>query len=345
MCLSILIPAVLAVLPSCRPSVYTDVYPTLVDRRYDSEFPYRGCSEQLEQIGETVKMMSCIAYYRVYPFAESDRVRTTDVTATLLEENRDAYYINSSTSGTATVVLAQGRNVALLTCAHTVAFPETVFSFHPGADRKPGPFLKSVSVKEKQTNFVAVLPERGDLEILAIDKSADIALMGKTFATEPVPPIQVFRYPFGAARELEWGSFVYLFGYPSGYKMVTKGIVSSPRKDRFGTFLIDAVFNRGFSGGIALAIRDGVPNFELVGMVKLVTAHTSYVLVPEKDDGVLDYDPTLAYSGKVFVERKTEIEYGVTQAISVESIREFLVTFRGALEARGYFFPEAMRER
>ena len=158
-------------------------------------------------------------------------------------------------------------------------------------------------------------------------------------------PIQVFRYPFGAARELEWGSFVYLFGYPSGYKMVTKGIVSSPRKDRFDTFLIDAVFSRGFSGGIALAIRDGVPNFELVGMVKLVSARTSYVLVPEKDDGVVEYDPTVPYDGQIFVERKTEIEYGVTQAISVEMIRDFLESHRASLKAQGYDLSPTIWER
>ena len=45
-------------------------------------------------------------------------------------------------------------------------------------------------------------------------------------------------------------------------------------------FLVDAVFNRGYSGGIVLAIRDGVPNFELVGLVKSVPAEYEYVMKP-----------------------------------------------------------------
>ena len=70
------------------------------------------------------------------------------------------------------------------------------------------------------------------------------------------------------------------FGYPSGHKMVTKAIVSSPNKDRKGSFLLDAVLTPGFSGGIALAVRDGVPNFELVGLVQLVSGRTTYALGP-----------------------------------------------------------------
>ena len=46
---------------SCGTSVYREVYPTLMDGKYDSEFPYRGCSAQLEEIGESVKMINAIA--------------------------------------------------------------------------------------------------------------------------------------------------------------------------------------------------------------------------------------------------------------------------------------------
>jgi hypothetical protein len=112
--------------------------------------------------------------------------------------------------------------------------------------------------------------------------------------------------------------------------------VSSPNKDRFGSFLIDAVFTRGFSGGLCLAIRDGIPNFELVGMIKLVSAHTSYVITPGKDTGSAEFDSSVPYTGDLFVERKTEIEYGVTQAISVERIREFLEANAALLSRRGY---------
>ena len=87
-----------------------------------------------------------------------------------------------------------------------------------------------------------------------LDEKNDIAILSKEFSTPPKLHIPVFRYPIGKARELEWGSFIYLIGYPKGYKIITKGIVSDPDRDRQGSFLIDALFNSGLSGGILLAI-------------------------------------------------------------------------------------------
>jgi len=331
----ILVPSVL--LAACSASVYHEVYPTLGDGRYDSEFPYKGCSQQLEEISETVHMLSSIAYYRTYTFDASERVLRSDLTPDLLEQRQNrSVYVNSTASGTATVISYDGHNILLLTCAHIVDFEDTVVTYIVSADRRMTPYLKSVAVKEKQTNYVAVLPEGGEMEILAMDRSADIALMSKHFLNEPSTRIRVFSYPPGSARDLEWGTFVYLFGYPSGYKMVTKGIISSPNRDRRGTFLVDAMFSRGFSGGIALAIRDGVPNFELVGMIKLVSAHTSYVLTPEKDNEEIAYDPAVPYEGAMYVERKLEVESGITQAVPVEAIREFMRSNAALLHSRGF---------
>ena len=73
-----------------------------------------------------------------------------------------------------------------------------------------------------------------------------------------------------------------------GHKMITRGIVSNTRDDKSDSFLIDALFNRGFSGGIILAIRDGVPNFELVGMAKSVSAKNEYLLTPYPLNGEMN---------------------------------------------------------
>lgn len=325
------------ILPACTSSVYKEVYPTLNDGRYDSEFPYKGCSRQLEEISETVHMLSSIAYYRTYTFGLEERITRSRLDDDLLRQKRDkSVYVNSTASGTATTVYYENRRIAVLTCAHIVDFEDTVVSYYIDSNRRLTPFLKSAAIKEKQSNYVAVFPEGGEMEILAMDKQADVAILGRTFFLEPSIRLPVFRYPTGKARDLEWGTFVYLFGFPSGYKMVTKGIVSSPNKDRRGSFMVDAMFSRGFSGGIALAIRDGVPNFELVGIIKLVSAHSSYILTPEKENGETVYDPAVPYDGAIYVERKTEIESGITQAVPVEAIREFIRLNAPALQAKGY---------
>jgi hypothetical protein len=332
-----LLPVAALLTLSCGTSVYREVYPTLLDGKYDSEFPYRACSQELEQIGESVKMINAIAFYRTYTFTEEERVLPSSVTKELLgAPGRHSVMSTSQTSGTATIVTCADRRVVLLTCAHVIGFPDTITSFYIGPDHHSTGIVHTISFKEKQTNYVAVFPEGGELEVLALDREQDVALLGKTFEGDLVPRPRVFMYPAGRARELEWGTFVYLFGYPTGHKMVTKAIVSSPNKDKRGAFLVDAVFTPGFSGGIALAVRDGVPNFELVGMVKLVSGRSTYVLVPPSDDTTPDYDPMNPYRGDIFVQKRTEIEYGIVQAIPVESILEFIEAHRGDLAARGY---------
>ena len=321
---------------SCAPT-YKEVFPTLLDGKYDSEFPYRGCSEQLEEIGESVKMVNTIAYYRTYFFAPDEQVRPADAGTDFLRERfKGSTVISSQAAGTATVISSEGRRVVLVTCAHIIGFPDTAVAFRIGPDHRPTEFLRSLAVKERQSIYIAGFPETGELELLAKDAGADVALLGKTFDNEPFPRVRALAYPNGSAKQLEWGSFVYLFGYPSGFKMVTKGIVSNPNKDRRGTFLLDAVFNRGFSGGIALAIRDGVPNFELVGMVKLVSGRSAYVLAPAPGDDTPDYESGVPYTGDVFVERRMDIEYGIAQAVPVEVIVEFIREHRDELAARGY---------
>lgn len=331
-------------LAGCSQSVYRDVYPTLSDGRYDSEFPYRGCSRQLEEISESVSMLSCIAYYRTYFFPPEDRITPEKITADLLDEKRrQSVYVNSTASGTLTTLQYENHRILALTCAHVVDFQDTIINYHIGMDRRATPFVRSLAIKEKQSNYATVYPEGGELEVLAFDRQADIAVLGKTLTVDPMNALPTFKYPFGRAKDLEWGSFVYLFGYPSGYKMATKGIVSNPNKDRKGAFMVDAMFSRGFSGGIVLAIRDGVPNFELVGMVKLVSARSSLVLTPEKDGGDLVFDPAVPYTGEVFVERRTEVESGITQAVSIESIREFLRSRDSDLRAKGYIVRSALK--
>jgi hypothetical protein len=282
-------------------------------------------------------MVSTIAYYRSYSFAEGDHVRLSDISPEFLKlHEKSAIFINRSISGTATIIYGDDRHVALLTCAHVVSFPDTTISYYLDQTGHRTPYVETYALKERQMNFAGAVPEGGELEILAIDTANDIVVLGKTFSTPLSFPLPVFHYPIGRASELEWGSFVYLFGYPSGYRMVTKAIVSDPNRDKRNSFLIDAVFGGGFSGGIALAIRDGVPNFELVGMVKLVSARSYFVITPRREDGPIEYDPSVPYTGELFVDRKTDIEYGVSQAVSVEVIRDFIEKNRKSLSSRGF---------
>jgi hypothetical protein len=329
---------------SCSSSTYRDVYPTLLDGKYDSEFPYRGCSEQLETISHSVVMISCVAYYRTYSFSFDEHITLPSIGDSTLENRKSTVEV-SQIAGTGTIIAADDRRVVLLTCAHVVDFPDSIISYFIGSDQRSTGIVQAAAYVERQIIYVAVFPEGGEMTVLAMDRGLDLALVGRRFEKEHFPFPRVFSYPVGRARELEWGSFVYLFGYPGGFKTVTKAIVSSPNRDRRGSFLVDAVLDRGFSGGIVLAIRDGVPNFELVGIIKMLPGHTTSYLAPATGDGTPEYNPHVPYTGQIFVQKKLEIINGVCQAVPAEVITEFVEQHRDDLVAEGYPVPFAAPER
>ncbi len=335
---TILFSLTLIFLFGCSRRIYEVAYPTLNDGKYDSEFPYKNCSEELKKISQTVRKITSIAYYRSYVFPLENHVVIEDVQNKRFKKkaSREIFF-NNSVIGTATVIGYSGRNISLITCAHIIDFEDVIYTYHMAEDKTDLPYLQSVSFKEKQNNFIADLPEKGELEILAVDNENDIALMGKQFSESTVRyPIPVFDYPFGKAKTLEWGSFVYLIGYPKGYEMVTRGIVSQPDRDGNGSFLVDALFNRGFSGGVVLAIRDGVPNFELVGVASSAAADFDYTMVPPEDISRTGYDPRVPYDEDIYVKLNRNINYGITFIISSEIIRNFVRDNLENLEEKGY---------
>ena len=46
----VILPFLVLFITSCSSVTYEKIYPTLQDGKYDSEFPYKGCSDQLEEI-------------------------------------------------------------------------------------------------------------------------------------------------------------------------------------------------------------------------------------------------------------------------------------------------------
>ncbi|MBI9071927.1 MAG: trypsin-like peptidase domain-containing protein [Melioribacteraceae bacterium] len=334
--LSILTISILII--SCKPIIYNVAYPTLDDGKYDSEFPYKSSSKELEEISNSVKLLNCMAFYESYIFRKESKIKKESINElTLLNKSVDIGRYNRTASGSATIIYSESGVVALLTCAHIIDFPDTVYTYYFEDSGKETEFVESISIKVRQNNYIPDFPERGNIEVLISDIKQDIAIVGNIYPASLSQEIKEFKYPIGAAKNLEWGSFVYAFGYPMNYKMISKGLVSSPNRDGNGAFLLDAVFNRGFSGGIILGIKDGVPNFELVGMVTSVAAEGEIVLRPLAPLSDMVINPLVPYNGPVSLERKLNIKYGVTKAVSIEAIREFILDNEDYLSSEGYF--------
>lgn len=322
---------------SCSGISYDQIYPILHDGKYDSEFPYKGSSESLERISKSVHRINSTGFYKTFTFALQDSITQQNIKTKNIEFTAlAAGYADQSTSGSATTIYSIDGKVVLLTCAHVVNYPDSVFSFFYNEFGEKTNIIQSVIIKDNQSVYAAGFPEGSKLEILAIDEKNDLALIGRDYHALSDFKFPFFDYPNGKAKELEWGTFVYIFGFPINFQMVTKAIVSSPNRDSKGSFIIDAVVNRGASGAIVLAIKDGVPNFELVGIVQWVPEEEDNIIVPSRLKNNLDYNPLVPYDGDIFVKKYSSIRYGIARVISIELIKEFITNNLEKLSEQKY---------
>jgi hypothetical protein len=306
----------------------------LSDGRYDSEFPSRNASGELGSIAQSVRKLYSVSYYTTWQFTRETRVLPFHIVSGLFTKMAiGTISTQESVSGSATIAMADGKKVALLTCSHIVHSPDTVVSWYDPSGEDQMPVIRSISIKEKQENWVRGMSGCGPFTVLATDPELDVAIIGTTCTTMEQEPV-VFPYPYGSSSELEWGSFVYLFGYPAGTPAITKAIVSKPLRDDPDEFTVDALLNKGYSGGIILAIRDGVPHFELVGMVRAVSSEEEYYLRPATSDK--RYYEIFPYRGELFADTREEVHYGINFTVPAGKIIGFYKKHRYELVREGY---------
>lgn len=148
--------------------------------------------------------------------------------------------------------------------------------------------------------------------------------------------LPIFDFNFRNAKELKWGSFVYLLGFPMHYKMVTSGIVSNPNYNGTENFLVDAPINRGSSGGLVLVIRGKAPNFEMVGIISSVPAEKRFVLTPNNPSRDMNFLSGSLYCGEMAIEQISGIKYGIGKIVSVEKVRKFIEKNKELIAEQGY---------
>jgi len=321
---------------SCSTSVTTVYNSDLQDNDYDSDF-FIGDDSKLDDLFSSVKMVNCFAYYKSYFFNDSAQLKKIN-----LEENNFStialkqVHTTETASGTATLIYSHKGKVAFLTCAHILNFPDTLITFYKNDKGINTEFIESITIKTRQSIILPELSVSNEVKILSIDNKQDIALVGREVSLLNSRKYIPFGLTAGNSTELKWGTKVYIIGYPLNNKMITSGLVSPSSSKERDYFFVDAVFNRGFSGGVVLAARDGAPNFELVGMVKAGTVHRNFNLKPNVDSPDFVYLPLIPYSGEMLVEEEKEIKYGVTKIMTIEKIIDFLDNKKDDLMELGY---------
>lgn len=306
----------------------------IIDDGYTSIFPNVETSDELELISKSLILINNLTFYDSYLFLDSTITSKDMKIRDVFTDAMMVSTINKTSSGTGTIVGINGNTVSLLTAAHIVSYPDTIVTYYI-KNGKITDQIETIMIKQRQ-NIYSNLPEGGRLKLIAYDDKNDIAIVGNKF--NEINPIRfpLFNYKLGNAEDLNWGDFVYVFGYPMHNKIVTRGIVSMPNKDNLDNFMVDALINRGSSGGLVLALRGDASNFELVGIVSSVPAEKKFVLSPSIPTRELNLLPGTIYDGEMTIEKLDGIRYGIGKIVSAEAIRKFLIENESELVNQGH---------
>ena len=250
-----------------------------------------------------------------------------------IRETVDSY----SKVGTALVITRQSAanryDVAIaLTNAHLVTAPDTIRYFMRDARGMETKVLERISIKiSTSLHVVNRNGESISAKIVRLDPEADLALLKLNIPNlmrNPSP----FSRRLGKTSDLQWGNFVYIAGHPKNKMRLTAGTVSLDEdKDRF---FVDAPIRAGYSGGPVVAVRDGLPNFELVGLCRGATTETFRLLVPNRK---LNEGATLSPDllGHISVEEREVVEPGLGIIVGIEAVKRFLLDSREPLRENG----------
>jgi hypothetical protein len=83
-----------------------------------------------------------------------------------------------------------------------------------------------------------------------------------------------------------------------------------------------------------LAIRDGVPNLEWVGIASSASAQNVHYVKPGKEEPEF-INPDEVYNGDLYVDHKRMINYGVTYNVTIEAVMDFLNDNKEIMEENG----------
>lgn len=304
------------------------------DDKYTSAHPSREVSAKLSRIQNSVQRIISTVGYSVYYFNDKRIAKTEVSDESLSSFSTRSVTVNQSNAGTAISVLQNEDYTLLLTAYHIIASPDTVVTFVKNGNVPDRTFIKSMSIKKSDEIFLFNSGSLIKLEMIAADPFKDLALLiaPNVNYDYDAPPLQLQT---GTAKNLQLGTFIFVLGFPLGNPMVTSGIVSAPDYDMRGGFLTDALFNHGISGGLIIASNDGYDSFEWVGMSSTASVNEQFFLVPDpiEQQFYSDFD---VYADSVYIDQKSFINYGVSRAISIERILEFLYENEDLLNRLGF---------
>lgn len=326
---------IIVFLSSCSSSTKFN-YAFLSDGKYDPTVGNANPSEELNRISKSIKLINSIAFYKKYSFPSTSNYRLKDINKNVLEDfSTSISTFNKDASGTAIIIAQNSNSVLLISSAHILTFPDTLISYYSYKSGIKSEYVESISFKVGSSNY-ASFTQSGELDIISINEEIDVAILSGKLKSNSNIELSVFPYKFGNSSELDWGTFAYVMGFPLHNKSITTGTISKPEKSNQKFFVIDVSANRGSSGSPVIAIRDGIPNFELVGMISWVPSDKYLFLQPSQLQNNQQYQPDTKYTGDLFIGENEIIRYGITKAVMIDEIKKFILDKKDLLNQNGF---------
>jgi len=305
---------------------------------YTTSFPTRDIAKQLKSARESVLRILVTTYYNTYNFGDR-YITLADIKTNKPKDIATEYFSSEqSTAGTSIILQYSHDDALLITCNHVVSSADTLITYYEGETIPPKTFIKSISIKQRENKLIFSPSNLQEFDVIATDQRADLALLTTSLGNN----IGSIRHPltFAAGNNdfLQIGTFLYIIGFPKGFPMITRAIASNskPRNSRF--FITDAIFNPGISGGLVFASKDNFHSFQWIGMARSATASAEDVLIPKPDTDEKYGKVARPYRDSIFVQQKTRISYGITQAIPINSIKNFIEENKRTILRNGFSY-------
>jgi len=283
---------------------------------------------------EAVRRIQSSVIYRTYQFPRHQMPTVAEIPGIHLDEIAiDRTAGTHSTAGTAVVIAINNRRALLLTAAHVVSIPDTLYHFSDTQTDPNNRRLEAISIAQSKNQYVFTNRGIEMIEMLVQDSRRDLALM-KTVSDISDTDLRALTIPKGNPNRLDWTDVVYATGYPRGVQMVTRGIASRSEHP-VRRITLDLSINRGFSGGPIFAVRNDGSGLEWLGTITSAMGERDYYLVPD-DTPVEDFNPEMPYRGEVFVKSAPRIYYGISNAVDIDEARSLLRENRVMLISHGF---------
>lgn len=235
-------------------------------------------------------------------------------------------------SGGALVIrhdFASGK-YTLLTSSHLVAPQDTTDLYYLDENGAQTDALFARYIVTDVSISVRVSTSRNvEADLICRDDGIDLAIIEVQTQRRPGPD---FRRRVGYNMDLNWGDWVFIFGYPQGVKQLTGGWVS--RGPYRSTLAVDAVVRFGYSGGAVFAVDEDIQELVFVGLIKSVPRSTFDYVGPDVRLPI-GYPLGPDDIDKLVVKSEMMVDYGTAYFVHPKAVKRFFERKRPELEAAG----------